>query len=74
MSDGNWRRLDDDDEPLDEQQQEALRKAYTDFVKNFMDYIRQVDPRLFKQAKDYAMDYSNNDLVQFFDVDKEKDK
>jgi len=71
MKNDDWYILDDNEEPLSEEQQEALQKAYTTFMKNFMDYVYNVDPQLFKQAKDYAIDYSGNDRIQFFDRDKE---
>ena len=71
MSEDGWFTMDDDEEPLTEEQEEALRKAYMEFVKNFMSYIQNVNPQLFKQAKDYAIDYSGNDRIKFFDRDKE---
>ena len=76
MSDNEngWRILSDDDEDLSsltEEQREALQKAYSDFVKNFLDYIKSVNPELFQRAKEYAMDYSKNDVVQFFERGKE---
>lgn len=69
-----WRILDeadDDWENLTEEQQEALRQAYNDLVKNFFDYIKSVNPDLFQRAKEYAIDYSKNDVVQFFERGKE---
>lgn len=73
-SDNEWFIMDDGEEPLTEEQEEALRKAYMNFIKNFMDYVRNVDPQLFKQAKEYSMDYSGNDRIKFFDRDKEGDE
>ena len=37
MKNDDWYILDDNEEPLSEEQQEALQKAYTVFIKNFMD-------------------------------------
>ena len=70
MKNDDWHML-DDDEPLNEEQEEALEKAYTQFIMNFMDYIHKVDPQLFKRAKEYAIDYSGNDRVQIVDRNKE---
>jgi hypothetical protein len=39
-----------------------------------MDYVLNVDPQLFKQAKEYSMDYSGNDRIKFFDRNKEGDE
>lgn len=70
----DWRIIDepdDDWENLTEEQREALRQAYNDLVKNFFDYIKSVNPDLFQRAKEYAIDYSKNDIVQFFERGKE---
>lgn len=70
MSEESWRILDENDDNWDsltEEQREALQKAYSDFVKNFIEYINSVNPELFQRAKEYAIDYSNNDVVQFFE-------
>lgn len=72
----DWRILDENDDSWDsltEEQREALQKAYSDFVKNFLDYIKNVNPELFQRAKEYAIDYSNNDVVQFFERGKESE-
>ena len=75
-SENGWRILDeadDDWDSLTEEQREALQKAYSDFVKNFLDYIKNVNPELFQRAKEYAIDYSKNDVVQFFERGKESE-
>lgn len=76
MSEESWRILDENDDDWDnltEEQREALQKAYSDFVKNFVEYINNVNPELFQRAKEYAIDYSKNDIVQFFERGKGKE-
>lgn len=67
-SDNDWTDLTDDIiDNLSEEQQQALSQAYQKFFLNFMDYIHEVNPTLFRQAKQYAADYSGSDVIKFFD-------
>jgi len=63
----------DEEEKLSEKQQEKLEAAISDFAVNFMRYIREVEPSLFLRAKQYAADFSGNDMIEFV-VDDEPNK
>jgi hypothetical protein len=63
----------DEEEKLSEKQKEKLETAISDFALNFMRYIREVEPSLFLRAKQYAADFSGNDMIEFV-VDDEPNK
>ena len=64
---------DEEEEKLSEKQKEKLETAISDFALNFMRYIREVEPSLFLRAKQYAADFSGNDMIEFV-VDDEPNK
>lgn len=49
---------DAEDEPL-------IRLAVAEFGLKFAEYVREVDPELWKRAVDYAMDYTKVKGVEF---------
>lgn len=70
VTDGDY---DDMTEQLSEKQKEKLEAAISDFAINFMRYIREVEPSLFLRAKQYAADFSGNDMIEFV-IDDEPNK
>jgi len=68
--DGDYEEL---QEHLTDEQKEKLETAISDFALNFMRYIREVEPSLFLRAKQYAADFSGNDMIEFV-VDLDDDK
>jgi len=65
----------DEDEELTSEQKEAIEDAIHKFAYHFVNYVRDVDPKLFLRAKQYAADYSGTDMVEFvLDDDKEKEE
>jgi hypothetical protein len=72
MTSDNWFDFTGDLEDLTEEQQYALAEAYQKFFMNFMEYVHEVNPDLFRQAKQYAADYSGNDIIKFFDKGDKK--
>lgn len=65
---------DDVRERLTEEQQEKLDTAVSDFALNFIRYVKEVEPNLFLRAKQYAADFSGNDMIEFVIEDEEKEK
>jgi hypothetical protein len=63
----------DVEEHLTDEQKDKLETAISDFALNFMRYIREVEPSLFLRAKQYAADFSGNDMIEFV-VDLDDDK
>jgi hypothetical protein len=47
-----------DDDELSIEQQQLVLQTYIDFTRHFAEYVKQVDPSLFKRAKEYATDYT----------------
>jgi hypothetical protein len=70
---------DEHDEDLTTEQKEAIENALHKFAHHFVNYVRDVDPKLFLRAKQYAADYSGTDMVEFVvddedETPKEKEK
>jgi hypothetical protein len=72
---GDEHQIDD----LTIEQRESLEDALDKFAEHFVKYVREVDPKLFLRAKQYAADCSGNDMIEFVIDDipkpkKEEDK
>lgn len=65
---------DEDDEEMSDEEQEIVNEALMNFSLNFMRYIQEVDENMYKRAKQYAMDYSGNTMVEFIDEEDTEDK
>jgi hypothetical protein len=50
------------EEDLTQEQSEMVANAYLSFTDKFADYIRQMDPNLFKRAVDYAKTFTEEDI------------
>lgn len=50
------------EEDLTQEQSEMVANAYLSFTDKFADYIRQMDPGLFKRAVDYAKTFTEEDI------------
>jgi len=50
------------EEDLTQEQSEMVANAYLSFTDKFADYIRQMDPSLFKRAVDYAKTFTEEDI------------
>ena len=68
--------VDSDDDELTEEQEEHLDEALANFAYNFIRYVKDVDPNLFTRAREYAADYSGNELIEFvlYDEDEKEKK
>jgi hypothetical protein len=64
----------DEDEEMSEEEQEIVNEALMNFSLNFMRYIQEVDQNMYRRAKQYAMDYSGNTMVEFIDEDDTENK
>lgn len=51
-----------------------LDEAIHNFALNFMKYVREVDTSLYNRAKQYAIDYSGNDVITFNDDENKGEK
>jgi len=50
------------EEDLTQEQSEMVANAYLSFTDKFAEYIRQMDPNLFKRAVDYAKTFTEEDI------------
>ena len=50
------------EEDLTQEQSEMVANVYLSFTDKFADYIRQMDPNLFKRAVDYAKTFTEEDI------------
>ena len=60
----------DDPDMLSPEQQQLVMQTYMTFVQNFVDYVKQVDPALYKRAKEYATDYTQVPGISIVDPDQ----
>ena len=51
-----------------------LDEAIHNFALNFMKYVREVDTSLYSRARQYAIDYSGNDVITFNDDENKGEK
>jgi hypothetical protein len=66
--------LTEDEEELMEMEEELLvKEALLEFSFKFSEYVREIDPELWKRAVDYAVTFTQVDGVEFFtEVDEGK--
>jgi hypothetical protein len=60
---------DDLDDELDQEQAEAITKAFLQFTHHFQEYIREMNPELWKRAVDYSKTFTDVEGVEFTYVD-----
>ena len=59
--------LTEDEEELMEMEEELLvKEALLEFSFKFSEYVREIDPELWKRAVDYAVTFTQVDGVEFF--------
>ena len=63
-----------DDEIVSEKDEQLIDEALRDYATNFIRYVKEVDNSIYIRAKEYACDYSGNDRITFFDMDKKPRK
>ena len=61
----------DMEERLNDEERELLDEAIANYTFNFINYIKEVDNKLFLRAREYAADCSGNSVVEFV-IDEEK--
>lgn len=60
---------DDLDDDIDHEEAERLTKAFIQFTHHFQEYIREMNPELWKRAVDYSKTFTDVEGVEFTYVD-----
>lgn len=63
-----------EEDDMTEKERGLFRQAINDFCLNFIRYVKETEPKLYSRAKDYAKDYSGNSVVEFVDIEDDKEK
>lgn len=64
--------MSDDDEDLTEEDLVKASEAYIMFVQRFGEYVREMDPKLWERAREYAADFTKIPGVKVELVDKDE--
>jgi hypothetical protein len=60
----------DKNDSMTKEEKEMFDEAIRDFAFNFMKYVREVDSSIYTRAKQYAIDFSGNEVVEFIEDKK----
>ena len=60
---------DDLDDDADHEEAEKITQAFLQFTHHFQEYIREVNPELWKRAVDYSKTFTDVEGVEFTYVD-----
>ena len=60
---------DDLDDDIDHEEAEKITQAFLQFTHHFQEYIREMNPELWKRAVDYSKTFTDVEGVEFTYVD-----
>lgn len=60
---------DDLDDDIDHEEAERITQAFLQFTHHFQEYIREMNPELWKRAVDYSKTFTDIEGVEFTYVD-----